>query len=257
MAGINFLSDNYFIQGSKTLTTGTENAQFPLTNLDNASPSVKFRSSGNSVVIEIDLLQTRDIDTLALAGSPTEDFGMTAVSFKTSTTTDFSLSPVNNLTLVPSQNMGYAYITEVSHRFVEITFTGQGSYVEVGHIFIGSRINLTQQNLSIGSFEYSYQDKSRIRENEYGQKFINELPLVKSLGGTLEYCTQSEQETLDDMFIRHGKHEPLWMIVDRDGEAINEGASKLTIYGYLEAVPKWSAAGGKTYSASLSVKAAV
>lgn len=257
MSSINFLSENFYKTGDKTLTTGTENAQFPLSNLDNDSPSVKFRSNGNTVVIEIDLLQTRDIDTLALVGDPTENFGMTSVSFKTATTNDFSLSPVYPLTLNASQNIGYAYITEVSHRFVEITFTGQGSYVEVGHIFIGKRVNLPNMNISIGSFSYGYRDQSKIKSNDYGQKFIQELPLVKLLGGTLEHCTKEEQEILDDMFIRHGQHEPLWLIIDKDGDAINEGESKLTIYGYMESMPKWSASGGQTYSASINIKAAV
>ena len=257
MAGINFLSENFFKTGTKTLTTGTANSQFPLVNIDNDSPSVKFRSDGNSVVIEIDLLQTREIDTLCVVGDSTEEFGMTAVSFKTAATTDFSGSTQHDLTMYPAQNMGIAYITSESNRFLEITFTGQGSYVEVGHVFAGKRINLTQNNLSIGSFSYGYRDLSKVRTNDYGQRFINELPLVKTLGGTLEYCILSEQETLDDMFIKHGKHEPLWMIVDMDGDAINGGASKLTIYGYLEAIPQWSASGGKTYNASLTVQEAV
>lgn len=257
MSGINFLSENFFKTAFLSFTTGSENVQFPLSNLKNDSPSVKFRSSGNTVVLEIDLLQTRDIDTLALAGSPTEDFGMTAVSFKTSTTTDFSSSPVNTVTLVPSQNIGYAYITEVSHRFVEITFTGQGSYVEVGHIFIGSRINLPYQNLTIDSFQYEYSDRSIVKENAYGQKFINQYPLVKGLGGNIDVCDLDEQETLDDMFIYHGKHTPIWMIVDKDGQGMNEGESKLTIYGYLTEVPKWKARGGLHWSTSLNIDAAI
>ena len=257
MSGINFLSENYYKTATVSITTGTANAQFPLVNLKNDSPSIKFRSSGNTVVVEVDLLQTRDIDTLSLLGSPTEDFGMTAVTFKTSVTNDFSSSPVNTLTLVPSQNMGYSYITEVNHRFVQITFTGQGSYVEVGHIFIGSRVSLLYQNLTIDSFNYEYADKSKMTENDYGQVFINELPLVKSLSGSIEVCTKDEQETLDDMFIRHGIHEPIWMIVDKDGTGMNEGESKLTIYGYLKSVPRWGGKGGQHFDTSLSVKAAV
>lgn len=257
MSGINFLSDNFYKSGTPTLTTGAENAQFPLVNLKNDSPSIKFRSSGNTVVMEIDLLQTRDIDTLAVVGSPLETFGMTTVTFKTATTTDFSGSPVYSVTLKPLQNIGFAYITEVSHRFVEVTFTGQGSYVELGHIFIGKRINLPNQNLSISSFRYDYDDKSDSKENDYGQVFINERPLVKGLGGALETCDLGEQETLDNMFIKHGKHEPLWMIVDKDGVGMTDGDSKLTIYGYLSTVPKWTGRGGQHYNTTLRIKASV
>lgn len=257
MAGINFLSENLFKTGTKTLTTGTENAQFPLSNLDNDSPSVKFRSSGNTVVIEVDLGQTRDIDTLMVVGDPTGTFGMTTVTYKTSTTNDFSLSPVNNVTLDPEQNMGYSYITLVSHRFVEISFTGQGSYAEVGNIFIGERINITQNNLSISSFNYLYNDNSTVTENDYGQHFITSRNLQKVLAGTIEFATKSEQEILDNLFITHGRSYPLWMIVDKDGDAVNRGETKFTIYGYLTQMPIWSASGGQTYNASVRIKEAI
>ena len=256
MSGINFLSDNLYNAGIPTITTGTANAQFPLVNLENASPSVKFRSTGNTVVIEVDLLTTQTIDTLTVLGDPTETFGMTTVTYKTSVTTDFSGSPVNTLTLDPIQNLGFSYITAVSHRYVEITFTGQGSHVEVGNIFIGERINLTQNNLSIASFNYGYSDKAGTSESPYGQKFINERILQKTISGTIEFCTKTEQETLDDLFIRHGRHEPLWMIVDKEGDAINSGDTKLTIYGYLNRVPVWTASGGQTYNATVRIKAA-
>jgi hypothetical protein len=257
MSGINFLSDNYLNSSNISITTGTANAQFPLLNLKNNSPSVKFRSSGNTVILEIDLLQTRSIDSIAVAGDPTEPFGMTVVSVKTSVTNDFSLSTSYPLTLYPAQNIGIVYLTSVSHRFVQISFTGQGSYVECGHIFIGERLNLTQNSISIGSFSYGYDDKSRVRENAYGQKFIDELPSVKFLGGSIEYCTKAEQELLDDMFIKHGKHEPLWVIVDKDGAGMNEGESKLTCYGYLDKSPVWSASGGQTFNTSIQIEQAI
>jgi hypothetical protein len=256
MSGINFLSNNLLKSSTLTLTTGTENAQFPLDNLKNDSPSVKFRSTGNTVVVEVDLLTVSDIDTLTVIGDATEAFGMTAVTYKTSVTTDFSGSPVNAVTLDPSQNIGYSYITSVTHRFVEITFTGQGSYVQTGGIFIGERINIEQNNLSVGSFNYNYSDKASTSESPYGQKFINERILQKTISGTLEFCTKSEQEILDDMYIKHGRHEPLWMIVDKDADAINSGDTKLTIYGYLNRIPVWSASGGQTYNSTVRIKEA-
>jgi len=256
MSGINFLSDNLFKAGTKTLTTGVANAQFPLVNLNNDSPSVKFRSTGNTVVVQIDLIQVRDIDAVTVMGDKTETFGMTAVSYKTSVTTDFSSSPINNLTMDPSQNMGYSYINQVSHRFVQMTFTGQGSYVEVGNIFIGELTNIEQNSLSIASFNYEYADTSDTSESEYGQKFINERPLQKTLSGSLEYCTKTEQEILDTLFIRHGRHEPIWMIVDKDGEAMIGGDTKLTVYGYFNRVPVWTASGGRTWNATVRIKEA-
>jgi len=257
MSGINFFSDNYVDNAVMSITTGAENTQFPLGNLQNESPSNKFRSTGNTVVIQLDLSTTRTIDTIAVVGDPTGTFGVTAMSVNTSVTTDFSLSTANAISLSSEHNIGYSFITSVSHRFVEITLTGTGSYSEMSNIFVGEKINLSQNSLSLGTFRYGYKDKSTIRRNRYGQSFIDTRNLQKFLAGTLEYCTKDEQEELDDMFIRHSRNKPIWMVIDPDSEAINEGQFKLATYGYLEESPRWSATGGQTYNAALRILGAV
>lgn len=257
MSGINFLAENYAIGADVSITTGAENAQFPLSNLQNVSTVKKFRSTGDTVVLEFDLLQTRDIGAIAVAGDAAGQFGLTAVSVKTSVTNDFSLSTPIALDISAEQNMGYALITEVSHRFVEVTLTGTGSYAEVGSIYIGSLLNFPQNNISISSFSYGYLDNSNVKNNRYGTRFVDKLPLRKTLGGSLEYATKSEQELLDDMFIRLGLDTPFWVIVDKDSDGMNEGKYKLTMYGYLQKIPLWSAAGGQHYSAGLDLEQVV
>lgn len=257
MSGINFLSDNLVDNSTMSITTGAENAQFPLSNLLNESPSNKFRSVGDTVVVEFDLFQTRTIDTIALVGDPTGTFGVTDVIVKTSVTNDFSLSTPISITLSPEQNMGWEFITEVSHRFVEMTFTGTGSFSEVSNIFIGQRINLAQNNLSIGSFRYGFTDKSVVRKNDYGQHFIDTRNMTKFLAGGLEFCNKTEQEILDDMFLSHGRNKPIWMLVDSLSEGMNVGAFKLTVYGYLLRTPRWSASGGNHYNANLRINEAI
>ena len=46
MSGINFLSENLTDNATFSLSTGTENTQFPLTNLINNTTTKKFRSIG-------------------------------------------------------------------------------------------------------------------------------------------------------------------------------------------------------------------
>lgn len=251
MSGIIFLSENLVDEASLSLTGGTENQQFPLQNIKNEATVVSFRSNGNSAVIEFDLTQTREIDTVALTGNAIDGLQITTATYKTSVTTDFSGSPVNSITLDSENNIGLSFITEVNHRYVELTLTGNGTFTELSNIFIGKQINLPQNSLSIGTFTYRNDDRSRIQSNRTGQKFIDVLNSQKKINGRIEFCTKSEQETLDDMFIRHGRNKPLWMIVDRDSEAMNDGSGKLSIYAYLEQAPTWSADGGQLYSASI------
>ena len=253
VCGISFLSENLMDQAVLSLTTGTANAQFPLTNIQNEATAIKFRSLENSVVILADLQQTRDIDSFAIHGDSNEEFGLTSVSIKISGTTDFTSSTAIPIAVSGQDIMGYEYITATTGRYVEITLTGSGSFAEVSNIFIGERINLEQNNLSISSFRYGYTDRSKSSTNQYGQVFVDERNILKMLQGRMEFCTKSEQETLDDMFIRHRRVKPLWVIVDKDSNGMNRGNYKLTVYGYLNRVPEWTASGGNHYNATIKV----
>lgn len=255
--GISFLSDNNMLDSTISLTTGTVNAQFPLSNIKNASTAKMFRSNENSVVMLFDLQQTRTLDSVAIAGDATGTLGLTSASIKTSLTTDFSGATAVPIPLSGEYNMGYEYFTSVDHRYVELTLTGTGSFVELSTIFLGKRIELLQNNLSISSFSYSHQDRSRVNENKYGTKFIDKLNKQKQVGGAIEHCIATEMDALDEMFIRHGISEPLWMIPDKDGTSFTDSEYKLTIYGYLSASPEWSASGGQTYSAEINMVQAI
>lgn len=254
MSGITFLSQNYFDDASLSMTTGTENAQFPLTNLQNDSPSIKFKGIGSTSVIVIDLGVTRDIDTVAIAADPQTSFLISSASFKTSTSTDFSLSPSYSIDLSMEQTIGFKQITEVSHRYVQLTLVGSGGSTELGRVFVGKAINIPLNSFSVSSFKYAYNDRSTIKENKYGQRFIDEYNSTKILAGTIEFCTKDEQEELDDMFIYHGQNKPVWLILDSNSDAFNEGKFKLTIYGYFNNEISWSAAGGQLYNISVEVR---
>lgn len=253
MAGINFLSRNLVRAANISLTTGTENAQFPLSNILNDSPAIKFRSQENTVVILFDLLVTSTINAVALHGDTNADLGLTSASFKTSLTTDFSSSTPVTIPLNAAERLGFALTEGVNHRYLELTLTGGGGFCELSNVFIGERVELPQQNLSIGSFEYGYIDLSSISRNDYGQFFIDKRNQIKQLGGSLEHCLKSEQAELDAIWARHGKSLPLWVIVDKDGVATEQGKEALTIYGYLNDVPQWKSGGGQTWNTSLEV----
>ena len=254
--GITFLSENLVDAANISLTTGTEDAQFPLSNLKNEATAVKFRSQENVVVIQFDLQQTREIDAIALHGDTNGTLGLTSASVRTSLTTDFSSSTPVNIPLSAENLIGYEYITLVEHRYVELTLTGTGSYAELSNIFIGKRTEIEQNNLSIDSFRYGWRDNSTTSNNKYDQLFIDKRNSTKLVGGALQFCTKSEHEILDQMFRRHLRSLPIWMIVDKEGAAMVDGEYKLTIYGYFQDVPLWSASGGQHYSANIRVNQA-
>lgn len=255
--GITFMSDNLILDAELSITTGAENIQFPLRNLQNVSTVKKFRSDGNSVVVVVDMQQTRSFDAIAVMGDSVGQFGISNVSFKSSMTTDFSGSTAQFIPINASENMGWLFFNEESVRYVELTFSGNGSFVEVGSIFIAKRIVLPQNNISTGSFKYVQADKSNVSKNRYSQRFIDELPSVKSLSGSIQYCTVEEQFELDELFNKHGIHEPLFMVIDQDSAGMTQGKYKLSIYGYLSKSPQWSASGGQLWNTSVTVEQAI
>jgi hypothetical protein len=258
MASLVFLSENYVDESNFQLTTGTANAQFPLLNIKNESTVKKFRSIENNVVIRFDLQQTRTINSIALTGDATQTLGLTSASVKLSLTNDFSGFTAVNIPLNAQHGMGYyLWPTDMSYRYVEVTLTGQGTFCELSNIFIGERVELLQNSLGISSFNYSYKDNSSVSNNDYGQKFINIRNNIKVLGGGIDHCNRLEHEVIDDMLIRHQTHVPIWMIVDKDSEAMSEGNYKLAIYGYLTTLPKWSASGGQHFNTDIAIQQAV
>jgi hypothetical protein len=258
MSYLIFLSENYVDEANLSLNLGTANAQFPLSNIKNQATVKKFRSVENSIKIVIDLQQTRSIDSIAITGDATQTLGITTASIKLSLTTDFTGFTAVPVPIDAQYGMGYyMWSTMQSYRYAELTITGNGTFCELSNIFIGERIELLQNAISISSFSYSYKDNSSVANNDYGQKFINVRNNVKVLAGSIDYCNRDEQELLDNMLIRHQIHLPIWMIVDKESSAIVDGNYKLSVYGYVTNAPKWGAAGGKHFNTDISIQQAI
>jgi len=257
MSGINFLATNYVDDSDLSITTGSENAQFPLNNLKNDFTTKKFRSTGNDVVIVIDFKQFLPVTTMALVGDATGNMGVSAASVKFSLTTDFSLSTAHSINLSAEFNIGWSFITEETARYAEVTLSGTGSYNEVGKIYLGQRINLPNQSISIDTFNYRNVDRSTVRRNLQGQKFIDVRNFLKRITGTIKFCTKDEHETLDDLYLSHGRTKPIWLIMDEASSAMNDGAYRLSMYCYFTEAFQWTANGGQTYSSGVRMEQVV
>lgn len=258
MAGINFLSDNYVDNADLSITTGSENAQFPLNNILNESPSVKFRSVGNTVVVLIDMTTTRTVDALALVGDSVGEFGVTDAEFKLSLTTDFSGSTAYDLDLNAENNIGYLLLSSAeTARYAQLTLTGNGSFSEVSNIFVGEKVNLPNMNISISSFKYYFTENSKINKNKYGQRFIDTRNKVKHLAGGMDFLNKTEQDEIDTIIVRHGNSQPIWVIVDEDGTSMTDSEFKLSMYGYFTKLPQWSANGNFHYSTTIDIEEAI
>lgn len=257
MAGINFLSENYVDDSVLNITTGSANAQFPLDNLKNDFTTKKFRSGANTVVFTVDFQQFREVDFVAITGDQTETLGITAASIKFSTTLDFTLSTVYNLDISGKYNYGFVEVAEGGPRYAEVTLTGTGSYSELGKIFIGKKVTLQSNSISVSSFRLSREDKSTTRENRYGQKFIDIRNNIKRVSGNIEVMTKAEMDIVDELYIYHGKNKPIWLVLDLNSDAMIDGKYKLSFYSYFSSDPSYRALGGQNYTVNVSMELVV
>ena len=112
-------------------------------------------------------------------------------------------------------------------------------------------------NFSISSFSYRHNDNSTLRGNEYGQMFVDVRNLQKKLHGDIQYANKVEVNAIDNMLLRNGRHKPLWVIVDKDSNNMDDGLFRLSTYGYLKSLPTWSAASGQHYNCVITVEQAI
>ena len=239
MSNITFLTDNKAIGATYTMLTGTENAQFPLTNIDKVFTTKVFRSNEASSVIQVAFDSSQSIDTFAIVGNNLTGLGVDSVTVEGSPTTSFPGTNIETVDLSSDHNIGFKFLDNPgSFRYWKITLTGT-SYCEISNIYLGAKTEIAT-NIDTRSFRYEMQDNQKVKRNNYGQEFIDEYNTTNSISGTLKLLDNDQHETLDNVYAEVGNSTPLWMIVDSAGVLSTDQSSKFLLSGYFRIQGKLS-----------------
>lgn len=254
MSNLNILSENLIKENSVELSmiTGSENPNFPLTNIPHNFTTKVFRSNENTCEFLIDLKQVRNIDVIALVGSNLTGFGYTEVNVTLSATNDFTGLSSQNIPISLEYNFGYLEITPTVARYIKIELTSTGSYCEFSNIFIGEQIKFEYNGLSQDGFKFGVLDNSNRRSNQYGQDFINVRNQVKFLNGNVRFANKEEVDLLDEVIIRHINGNPLWLIIDQCDQVLTDGRFRLSGYYRINNRPNFTASGPGLFNTSLT-----
>lgn len=235
-SNISFLTNNFADSINSTdyvVLSGTENAQFPMTNLGKVFTTKVFKSTGPNVEFRVDLGAGRTIDTVALAGNTNDRaLGITSATIEFSPTTVFSGATIISIDLSAEHNFGFKYFTEQSGmRYAKIVLTG-ASHCEISNLYVGSRTELSDNNFDTSSFEYDNIENFKAKKNNYGQFFIDKYNKTNSMSGVIKYVNLVEFETLQDIYAEVGNTTPLWFILDNEGNMSTDGSSAYLFSGY-------------------------
>lgn len=254
MSQLTFLSENFVNDASLSVITGTEDAQFPVDNIKDIRTTKVFRSTDNTVEIQVDLLVTQAIDSFAIVGNSAEGLGFTALTIYGSASTDFSLSTPIVIDLNAENNIGFKLFDEVPFRFWKLEFTGTGSYTEVSNIFLGKKEQFTENSFSINSFRYSNDDISRVRKNSFNQPFVDRRARIKNINGRLLHMNADEYDIVNEIIVRHGTTEPIWIITDPEGCSATDAEFVFSMYALIRKIPNISSSGFGLYNASFTLE---
>jgi hypothetical protein len=220
------------------LSSGGEDAFYPLTNLMHPHALKTYRSSGSvTAVIVLDFQTAATFDSFLAVGSSIGTLDLTAVTIEANATNVWT-SPAFSTTVTDfdyAANFASKFFTAQTYRYVRLTLTGTADFVEVGKLFLGSAATLTSNNVSIG-FKTVTRDLSTVDVGRYGQRFIDEITDQRQFTGSIGLMTTTEQATIQAMYDYCGTTRPVWFVLDPD-ELILANKDVLSGYFYFTERP--------------------
>lgn len=248
---IKFGTDNAISNSTFSMLSGTENAQYPLTNIPKAFTTKIFRSTGTSCVIQIDFGQNVTIDTVMIVGNNLTGLGVDSATIEFSPTTSFPGTTIETISLSADHNFGFVLVSQASYRYAKLTLTGT-SFCELSNLYVGSRTELTNNNIDMGSFSYSLVENFKSKPNNYGQFFIDKYNTTNTMTGVIKYVNSSEFDQLNNMYTEVGNTIPIWFMLDSDSCLGTDTEFLFSGYFYLDGSLSWKTVAPSLYDTSLS-----
>ena len=254
MASTVFMADNLVPQSSISATTGTVNSQFPLENIqvDATTTVARVQTSGDTVVLDIQLAEDTSIDTIAVVGSNLDGLGYSACVARHSLTSDFSTATDITVDLSQEFSFGYAFFTAATARNVQLTFTNTGSFAEISKVYIGTRQTINA-SYSRDDFVRAIIRNDEILENQIGNRFVNVLNSRDEINGTYPLMEQSVFLEIESLFVNNGSYKPVWVMLDQENNLFSNGEFKLSMYSYLNNMFSHNLVGGNFYDVTIQL----
>lgn len=213
MSCLKIFSGNLIDQA--TITPSSENANFPADNLIDPRRSKVFRSTSNTSSLILDFQETSEIDSIFIVDEPRNGFGISTLSFDLNATSNFTTPAYSDsLSFSPIHGVGYKIFTQQDYRFARLNLTSSLGYCELSKIFIGKHIDLGRGP----NFNWTYQDKdlSIIKENRYGQRFVDVITRQKSFGLQLSLLNKDQLDQIFELYDSKSNTKPFFVVIGDD-----------------------------------------
>ena len=206
---IEFYSGNLIDQSF--ITSSSENAQFPLSNLKDDRRSKVFRSTSNSDNIVFDFQETSEVDSAFIIADKRDGFGISTISIQFNGTNVWT-SPAATEPLTFSEKFGVGFsefTTTRSYRFARAVLTSALGYCEVSKLFLGKKLNIGRGI----NFNWTYVDKelSSQKKNRYGQIFSDVISRQRTISASMQYLDKDQLDKLFELYDENGETKPFFV----------------------------------------------
>lgn len=193
------------------LTPSTENALFPVENIQDYRRSKVFRSTTNSDNIVFDFGETSDVNTVFLISDKRNGFGFSTITLQFNATNTWGSPAASEVvTFSTEHGIGFTeFTTTHSYRFCRAVITSTLGYCEVANLFLGKKDDLIR---SI-NFGWSYRDLELVNQktNRYGQIFSDIISRQKVITCSIQHMTKDNLDEFFKVYDSKGESRPFFI----------------------------------------------
>lgn len=248
-----FLINNLIDNSDLSYLSGSELAQYPITNIQDPFTTKVARVEANTVEILIDTKVLTSKDTIMLVGSSVDGLGFTSISAYSSTTTNFTGASEITFNVSSAYNLAYTTFTATNNRYWKLVFTGTGSVTSISKIFLGQADTINSRGMSTEGFKYAYTDRSDISSNRYNNRFITKYPKLLTISGAFKVLDRDDRDSFAEIINIKGLTEPMFVILDPESIQGTDSNYRLSGYFYFESLPEFISINVRYYSTSFNL----
>jgi hypothetical protein len=237
-----------------TAVVSSQNAQFPLTNLNDPRRSKVFRSTSNTTTLTLDFGYPVLINSVMMVDDPMTGNKLTSCVVRIDNASDFSTAIVGALTIDSAHGFSFVnFTTTVPVRYLRLEMIGTGGFCEIAKLFTGSKLTLgTEIDFSL-PLSFQLINKATVSINRYGQKFIDEINTQKKINGKMSALDKTELDGILSMLDFSNTSKPIWIQFD----GVLNNPNRLSGYYYLSNAPSMSLDSSLYWSISLDFEEAL
>lgn len=219
-----------------TVTASSSEIYLPVTNIQNSLRSKPWRSTSKTDQwVMIDLGSAQDVDSviilLPINGHKIYS-GNQTIKIQANDADSWDSPSIDQaLTLSGFDQLTHYFSTAVSYRYWRVTLTDSSAltdYLEIGKVILGKSESV--QNCENG-FKVEYIDNTKLQKNDFGNVYADLYPTLRRFSMNYNALTTDTVDKLADIFLDHGNHTPLFMVLDETDTVLDK--DRYSIYGLI------------------------